>query len=68
MEFTLVCTKCHNLHPIEVQNNWGAHPGTQGLGPRVVCPSLVPNARGSHSVCRGMLVAQALDTSGGNAS
>lgn len=56
-QFQLVCTKCHKLHDIGVQNNWGAHPGTQGLGPRVVCPALVESSTGSRAVCRGLLVA-----------
>lgn len=56
-EYSLECTKCGDRHPIAVQNSWGAHPGTQGLGPRVVCPSVHEGPTGSGAVCRGMLVA-----------
>lgn len=56
VSFTLVCSKCRKVHPIAVQNEWGAYPGTAGLGPEMVCPEVVPNARGdAGEVCRGAL-------------
>lgn len=61
-QFVLNCTKCGAVQPMEINNEWGRHPGTQGLGPRPCCPALVDARRGTgaQEVCRGMLVAQAL--------
>lgn len=57
-QFVATCVKCQTHHDIGILNNWGGHPGTQGLGPRPVCSALVPNARATgNEVCRGMLVA-----------
>ena len=54
--FSLICTKCHSLHDIDVQNSWGSYPGTAGLGPFVVCPAIVPKPnKQSNEVCRGLL-------------
>ena len=59
--FGLTCVKCSKVHPLEVQNEWGKHPGTQGLGPRPCCPALVDvPGREGQAACRGMLVAHQL--------
>lgn len=56
VSFQLVCSRCRAVHPIEVQNQWGAYPGTAGLGPQMVCPELIDNAKGTaKEVCRGAL-------------
>lgn len=59
VRFQLVCTRCGAVHSIDVQNNWGRSAATSGLGPRPVCPALVPSGRDdAEQVCRGMLAPQ----------
>lgn len=65
MSFSLICSKCNSIQPIEVQNVWGVYPPTIGLGPVTCCPALVFLRRdGAGEVCRGLLAL----TAGGNAN